>query len=442
VGTRLRRLLWSWWVWAAMAVVLLRVDSSGWAGVTAALAVVARLTERRVHPPRFGLDHEVGCDSVEFLATVAGATGTPFVAGNQVEMLHNGDAFYPRMLEDIRQAETSICIEAYIYWAGEVGTQFAAALDERAKAGVRVMALLDAVGAADIGDEILRTLEAHCEVAWYNPLRWRTIGSFNNRTHRKSLIIDGEIGYTGGAGIADHWRGQARNPSEWRDMQVRFAGPAVAGLQSGFAHNWQRTTGELISGGAFYPPVPECGPYAVQVILSSPETGGSNVQTLYYLSIAGARRSIVIANPYFVPDEVGLALLIDAARRGVAVRVMVSGIRNDNWLARVNGIALYGALLEAGIVVHEYDRSMLHHKVMVVDGVWMTIGTTNFDSRSFAHNEESNLAVFDAGIAGAFERQFAADLDACRGVTLEAWRKRGLLQQGGELIARFFEDQV
>jgi cardiolipin synthase len=442
LGTRLRRLLWSWWLWAVIAAVLLRADSQAWAGVTAGLAVVARLVERRVHPPRFGLDHEVECDSVEFLSAVAGATGTPFVEGNQVEMLHNGDAFYPRMLEDIRRAESSICIEAYIYWAGEVGMQFAAALDERARAGVRVMLLLDAVGAADIGDEILRTLEAHCDVAWYNPLRWRTIGSFNNRTHRKSLIVDGEIGYTGGAGIADHWRGQARNPREWRDVQVRFAGPAVAGLQSGFAHNWQRTTGELVSGAAYYPPVPDSGPYAVQVILSSPETGGSNVQTLYYLSIAGAHHSIVIANPYFVPDEVGLALLVDAARRGVAVRVMVSGIRNDNWLARVNGIALYGALLEAGVAMYEYDRSMLHHKVMVVDGAWLTIGTTNFDSRSFAHNEECNLSVFDAGIAGAFEAQYAADLDACRQVTLDDWRRRGWRQRTGELVARFFADQV
>jgi cardiolipin synthase len=225
-------------------------------------------------------------------------------------------------------------------------------------------------------------------------------------------------------------------------VQVRFAGPAVSGLQSGFAHNWQKTTGELISGAAYYPPLPACGPYSVQVILSSPETGGSNVQTLYYLSIACAHQSIVIANPYFVPDEVGLALLIDAARRGVAVRVMVSGMRNDNWLARVNGIALYGALLEAGIVVHEYDRSMLHHKVMVVDGVWMTIGTTNFDSRSFAHNEESNLSVFDAGIAKAFAAQFEADLGACREVTLDAWRRRGWLQRASELVARFFEDQV
>ena len=409
LATRLRRLFWSWWLWAGATAALVFFGHELWAGLTAVVAVLARLLERRVRPPRFGLDHDVAVDDDEFLATVAGATGTPFVSGNAVEVLHNGDAFYPRMLADIERATASITIEAYIYWAGEIGGRFATALDERARGGVRVMVLLDAVGAADIGDDILQVLEAHCQVAWYNPLRWRSIDRFNNRTHRKSLIIDGAVAYTGGAGIADHWRGQARTAEEWRDVQVRFAGPAVAGLQSGFAHNWQKTTGELISGPAYYPAIAPAGPYALQVILSSPETGGSNVQTLYYLAIICARRTIVIANPYFVPDEVGLELLVEAARRGVAVRVMVSGIRNDNRLARANSVALYGALLEAGVEVYEYNRSMLHHKVMVVDEEWMTIGTSNFDSRSFAHNEESNLSVFDAGLAAAFERRFAAD---------------------------------
>ncbi len=442
MATRVRRVLWSWWVWALAATALAVMGRNVWAGVSVAMAVLARLLERRVRPPRFGLDHDVGVGSDDYLATVAGATASPFIGGNSVEVLHNGDAFYPRMLEDIQRAQGSITIEAYIYWAGEIGAQFAAALAERAAAGVRVMVLLDAVGSADIGDEILHTLEQHCHVVWYNPLRWRTIASFNNRTHRKSLIIDGRVAYTGGAGIADHWRGQARTTDEWRDVQVRFAGPAVAGLQSGFAHNWQRTTGELVSGAAYYPAVEPAGPHQVQVILSSPETGGSNVQTLYYLAITCARHAILIANPYFVPDEVGLELLVDAARRGVAVRIMVSGSRNDNWLARANSIALYGGLLEAGIGVHEYNRSMLHHKVMVVDGRWLTIGTSNFDSRSFAHNEESNLSLFDAPLARAFEARFDLDMAACQQVTLARWRARGWRQRLAESVARIFEDQV
>lgn len=441
-GTHARRLFWSWWLWALAALTCAWLEWQVWAGVSAGVAVLARLLEPRVRAPRFGLDHEMAVDADGFVATVAGATGAPFIAGNTFEVLHNGDAFYPRMLADVRQAKASITIEAYIYWAGEIGGQFAAALDERARAGVRVMVLLDAVGAADIGDDILHTLEAQCHVAWYNPLRWRTIGSFNNRTHRKSLIVDGQVAYTGGAGIADHWRGQARTVDEWRDVQVRFAGPVVASLQSGFAHNWQRTTGELVSGAPYYPAIEACGPYALQVVLSSPETGGSHVQTLYYLAIACARHSILIANPYFVPDEVGLELLVEAARRGVTVRVMVSGTRNDNRLARANSVALYGPLLEAGIELHEYNRSMLHHKVMVVDGRWMTIGTTNFDNRSFAHNEESNLSVYDQGLARDYEQQFVLDLEACQRVTLEAWRARGWAQRLGESLARVFAEQV
>ncbi|MEP7119178.1 MAG: phosphatidylserine/phosphatidylglycerophosphate/cardiolipin synthase family protein [Acidobacteriota bacterium] len=441
--TRVRRAVWTWWAWGAAAVAMAARGHWGWAAARAGVATVARLLEPRAWPPRFGLDCDVAVASPEFLATLAGATGAPFVAGNSFELLHNGDAFYPRMLDDIRRARASICIEAYIYWAGEVGRQFAEALAERARAGVPVMILLDAVGAADIGDDIIAVLDtAGCRIAWYNPLALRTIGNYNNRTHRKSLILDGAIAYTGGAGIADHWRGDARGPDQWRDVQVRFCGPAAAGLQSGFAHNWQRTNSELVSGALYFPTVQPSGPHALQVVLSSPETGGSNVQTLYYLAIAGARHTIEIANPYFVPDEVALDVLVEAARRGVRVRVMVSGRRNDNWLARQNGISRYGRLLAAGIEILEYNRSMLHHKVMVVDGQWLTVGTTNFDNRSFAHNEESNLTLFDRTQAEAFVAVFERDTAACARVELDAWRRRGLWPRTQEAVARLFEDQV
>ncbi|MEZ5289443.1 MAG: phospholipase D-like domain-containing protein [Vicinamibacterales bacterium] len=439
----MRRLLWLWWPWAALAVALAARQRWGAAAVAAVVSTLARLVQPRSEAPRFGLDPDLPVDSPEFLATMAGATASPFLSGNSVEILHNGDAFYPRMLDDIAAARASIAIEAYIYWAGEVGLAFARALAERAGSGVRVMILLDAVGAADIGEDILTVLtEGGCHIAWYNPLRWRTLGSFNNRTHRKTLVVDGLVAYTGGAGIADHWRGQARGPGEWRDVMVRFSGPAVTGLQSGFAHNWQRSTGEVVHGGACYPPPVARGRHALQVILSSPETGGSNVQTMYYLAIACARRSILIANPYFVPDDVGLDLLVEAARRGVGVRVMVSGRRNDNWLARHNSVARYGALLEAGVEILEYNRSMLHHKVMVVDGHWLTVGTTNFDSRSFAHNEESNLTLVDAREAAAFTARFEEDLAACERVPLEAWRRRGLAARVWEAAAGVFADQV
>jgi cardiolipin synthase len=347
------------------------------------------------------------------------------------------------MLAAIEGAEASITIEAYIYWAGEIGRVFADAMAEQARTSCHVKILLDAIGSASIGPEILDVLEAGgCQVAWYNPIRWYTLGRFNNRTHRKSLIIDGRVAFTGGAGIADHWRGNARGPDEWRDMQIRLAGPAVVPLQTGFAHNWLQTTGELLSGEPYYPTLDASGRLAVQTLLSSPETGASNVRTMYYLSIVCARESIYIANPYFVPDPVAIETLIEARKRGVDVRVMVSGIRNDNWLARHNSVRLFGRLLAAGIEVQEFNRTMLHHKTMVVDRRWVTLGTANFDNRSFAHNEESNVCVFDSALAAQLHDIFLDDLAGCERLTHERWSRRGGWVRAQEFVASFLQEQV
>jgi cardiolipin synthase len=407
------------------------------------MAMVSYLIAPSALPPRFGLDHEFAVDSPEFVGTVAGASGCPFMPGNSVEFLNNGDAFYPPMLEAIETAQVSITVEAYIYWSGEIGRVFANALAGRARGGVKVKILLDAIGSASIGSDILDVLTTGgCQVAWYNPIRWYTLGRFNNRTHRKSLILDGRTAFTGGAGIADHWRGNARNPGEWRDMQIRLEGPAVVPLQTGFAHNWQKTTSELLSGDEYYPVIEPAGRLAVQTLLSSPETGGSSVRTMYYLSIVCARRSILIANPYFIPDPVAIDTLIDAKKRGVDVRIMVSGTRNDNWLARHNSVRLMGRLLEAGIEMLEYNRTMLHHKTMVVDGVWVTVGTTNFDNRSFAHNEESNVCFFDRSMAEQLHATFDEDVAACERVTLERWKRRGVWAHAQELVAAFLQEQA
>jgi len=365
------------------------------------------------------------------------------VKNNKITILNNGDEFYPAMLEAIGNARKTITMEAYIFWKGNIGRRFAQALADRRRAGVTVKLLLDAVGSASIGAEIEKILqESGCEVVWYNPIRLRTISRFNNRTHRKSLVVDGRIAFTGGAGIADHWTGNAQDPAHWRDIQIRLEGPDAFGLQTGFAQNWLDTTGELVSGEGFFPPYDAAGTMTALTILSTPEAGSSAVRIMYYLSIVSARHSIYIANPYFIPDDAATEILIDARHRGVDVKLMITGIHNDMRLSRYSSIHLYGKLLEAGIEIYEYNRTMLHQKTMVVDGIWSTVGTTNFDNRSFALNEESNVCVHDRRLAEQLEQIFMEDLKGCDQVTLEKWRHRGLKTRLFGAVCVFLKDQT
>jgi cardiolipin synthase len=407
------------------------------------MALVCYLIAPSESSPHFGLDHEFGVESDEFLHTITGATGVPFVDGNQLRILNNGDEFYPAMLRAIDAAEMSITVEAYIYWAGDIGLRFARALAAKAQQGIPVKILLDAIGSSTIGTDILQTLErGGCQLAWYNPIHWYTLGRFNHRTHRKSLVVDGRVGFTGGAGIADHWKGRAQSPEHWRDVQIRIDGPAVSPLQTGFAHNWLLSTGELVTGSTFYPAFEPAKGIQLQTIMSSPETGSSSVRMMYYLSIVCARKSILIANPYFVPDEAAVETLIDAHRRGVRVRIMVAGLHNDTWLVRHNSVRLYGPFLEAGVEILEFNHTMLHQKVMIVDGLWATIGTTNFDNRSFAHNEETSVCVRDADVAAQLERDFENDAARADRVQLDDWRRRGMLARASELVAWTLAEQV
>ena len=442
--TRGRRLLWSWWPWALAFLWAFKADAWWWAFGAAAMATVSYLIAPVESPPRYGLDHEFAVDSPEFLSTIAGATGVPFTQGNHLTVLNNGHEFYPAMLEAIARAQTSITIEAYIYWEGDTGRQFAQALAAKARAGVKVKILLDAVGSSSIGEDILSTLKSGgCQIAWYNPLKWYSIGRFNNRTHRKSLIVDGRVGFTGGAGIADQWLGYAQDVDHWRDVQIRIAGPAVTGLQTGFSQNWLERTHELVSGPEYYPSTDDAnGPHVAITLMSSPVTGASTVRIMYYLSIVAARRTLWIANPYFVPDAPAIDTLIEAKKRGVDVKIMVSGNHNDNWLSRQNSVRLYGRLLRAGIEIYEYDRTFLHHKTIMVDGVWGSVGTTNFDSRSFAHNEESNICFHDRALVDEMQDTFKEDLRFCTRVDAETWRKRGRFARAQEFVAAFFQEQV
>ena len=441
--THIRRLIWSWYPWAILSVYYID-QHQWWAALGVGLwAGVCSLSTLGEFPPQYGLDHGLVIGSEDFLNTMAGAAGVPFHVGNTLTLLNNGDRFYPAMLQDIELAEHSITIEAYIYWAGEIGLTFAKALAAAAQRGVRVKILLDAIGSQSIGNEIVKVLQdGGCHLAWYNPIRLTRLRRINNRTHRKSLILDGRVGYTGGAGIADHWTGDAHDDKHWRDLQIRIEGPAVRPLQTGFAHNWLECTGELVTGPAFYPVIEPAGPLALQTIMSSPETGASAARVMYFLAISAAQKTIDIANPYFVPDHVSIDLFRDAVKRGVRVRVMVAGSSNDTFVTRLNSLRLYGALLKAGVQMFEYNRTMMHHKVMVVDGLWSTVGTTNFDNRSFSHNEENNVCLSDESFARELTEMFERDLLVCDVVTLSGWKKRGLPLKTAEALASFVQDQV
>ena len=431
------------WPWAAVALMLVAAGRYGTAAPLLALSILLFLFAPRLARPACELDYPFGSDSADFLYTIQGATGTKIVESNRLAVHQNGDEFYPAMLGAVAKAEYSITMEQYILWAGEIGTRFAEAFAERAKAGVSVKLLVDAVGSATIGRRILTTLEeGGCQLAWYRPIRWFSPQRANRRNHRKSLIVDGRLAFTGGAGIGDHWLGNAEDRHHWRDTMIELEGPAVAALQTGFAQNWLETTGELLTGARYYPPAEVSGDVAAAAILSSPFSGVENATIMISLALLCARRNLYIANPYFVPGPEILEMLRDCRQRVVDVKVMVAGVSNDVWLARQNSVRLYGRLLEAGIEMYEYNRTMMHQKTMVVDDVWAVVATANFDNRSFALNEETSVCFYDQQMVDEMRRVFLADLAVCEKVDLERWRRRGIWARAGEVLSSFLQDQV
>jgi cardiolipin synthase len=433
----------AWWAWIAFAILLAEAGKHIGAVIAGAIGFLFYHVTPESHPAVYALEAEFSAESAEFRSTMAGATGMPLVEGNRVEILNNGDEFYPEMLDAIENARVSITMEQYIFWDGEVGLRFAEALAGKARAGIPVKLLLDAIGSAVLGSDIFEILAAGgCEVAWFHPIHWYTLHRANCRDHRKSLIVDGRVAFTGGSGIADHWLGHAAGPSEWRDVQIMVEGPAVLAQQTGFVQNWLVTTGEILGGHRYFPEPRKAGPVAIRTILSSPSVGAGAAGTMYLIALQCARRSIRIANPYFIPDSRVIAMLARAVQRGVAVQIMLAGRRNDSWWARENSLRLYRGLLEAGVEIYEYQPTMLHQKTMVIDSVWATVGTTNFDNRSFALSEETNICFEDPRLVAKLEQVYDQDLAACVPVRLDDWKRRGLWQEVKEGLASLIEEQM
>ena len=382
-------------------------------------------------------------DDPQFTRAMSGLLGPPLLPGNAVTILLNGDEIFPAMLEAIRGAQRTITFETFIYWRGRIGREFAEALAERARAGVRVHVLLDFVGSHKMDPELLELIRrAGAEVEKFHPLNWYHISRINNRTHRKLLIVDGRVGFTGGVGIADEWSGHAQDERHWRDTHFRIEGPAVVQMQAAFMTNWIKTRSQVEHTEDYFPALREAGSHFAQIFHSSPQEGSEDIRLMYLLSIAAARRRILLEQAYFVPDDLTTELLVAALHRGVQLEIVVPGPRIDHKAVRRASRSRWGPLLEAGARIYEFQPTNLHSKIMTVDGLWSSVGSTNFDNRSFRLNDEANLNIHDADFATRLEKIIAADKARSREITLDEWRRRPWTEKLRERAAGLLRSQM
>lgn len=378
-----------------------------------------------------------------FFPTVEAYTAAPIVAGNRVEFLLNGEEIFPALIEAIQSARKTITYAQYFYEDGPVSRDIAVALGERCLAGVGVNVLLDAFGSLGIPTEYVDTMRRlGCHVEFFRPLGPLAWHRANNRNHRRILVVDGRLGWTGGSGVSRKWMGNGRTEDHWRDTDVRVEGPIVEYLQGAFADNWLEATGIVLGGDAYFPrPLPAVGTVNAQIVRSSPAGGSAAMYTTFLLAMSAARRSIYIANPYLVPDDRMADALLAAVKRGVKVVVLAPGTIDHN-IVRQASRGKWGRMLRGGVQIYEYLPALLHAKMMVIDGVWATVGSTNLDNRSFALNDELNLIVYDAPTAQRLETILKEDLTYARQVDYRRWRARGFIDRLMELLSTPFRDQL
>ena len=385
----------------------------------------------------------VALDDPRFSRELGLLLGPPFIAGNRHQALLNGERIFPPMLEAIRGARSSITFETYIYWSGDIGRAFAQALAERARQGVKTHVLLDWIGSAKMDDALLQQMtDAGVQVRKFHPPHWSHLGRLNNRTHRKLLVVDGRIAFTGGVGIAAPWTGNAQDPEHWRDTHFQVEGPVVAQMQAVFLDNWIKATGEALHGDLYFPALEPVGAARAQMFSSSPSGGSESMQLMYLFAITAASRSIDLSASYFVPDELASRALVEAMRRGVRLRIVVPGEHIDSDTVRSASRARWGPLLEAGAVIAEYAPTMYHCKVMIVDGLLVSVGSTNFDTRSFRLNDEATLNILDAAFAAEQTATFERDLARSRPMSLAEWQRRPWRERLGERLASLLGAQL
>ena len=383
-----------------------------------------------------------------FFPTIAAHTDAPILGGNKIELLLNGEQTFPAMLKAIRAARKSITYAQYLYQEGAIAYELAEAFAERCRAGLTVKLLLDSHGGSKIPEDIPQLLtDAGCQLEWFRRVKlfqfitpWELL-NYNYRNHRRILVIDGTFGFTGGHGVAEAWTGDGRTEGKWRDTDVRVEGPIVQQLQAAFVESWRDTTGHVLGGDLYFPPLKPVGKVNAQIVKSSPLGGTYESYMLLLLSISSARKSIHLSNPYFLPDERMQEALLNAVKRGVSVVVLTPG-KIDHKLVYWASRRGFEPLLLGGIQIYEYQVALMHAKTMVVDGVWAHVGTTNLDNRSFALNEEINLIAYDRAVAGELETAFAADLKHSKRLTYEAWKARPWREKFLELFTIPLKEQL
>jgi len=383
-----------------------------------------------------------------FFPTVEAYTDAPIIGGNRIDVLLNGDETFPVILREIKAARATITFAQYFFEDGSIARELAEAFAERCRAGVSVAILLDSFGAGSAPSEVIGTMkDGGCRVEYFRRIEpegiifpWKLL-RYNYRSHRRILVIDGKVGFTGGYGISEAWTGNGRTPNHWRDTNVRIEGPAVKFLQAAFAESWLKTTGVAIGGDSYFPSLEPRGNVPAQIVKSSPLGGSFQNYMLFLLSINSAKKSILITNPYFIPDDVMTEALVKAAARGVRVRILLPG-KIDSPLTYTVSRGQYGPLLLGRVQIFEYQACLLHAKTMVVDDTWATIGSTNLDNRSFALNQELNLTVYDRAVALRLEQIFEDDLKFSKEISYEEWNSRGILERVLDLFAFPVKEQL
>lgn len=389
------------------------------------------------------VEHRYAVSDPQFRREMSVLLGPAIVRGNQVTALQNGNEIFPAMLLAIRSAQTSITFETFIYWSGEIGDAFSQALSERASAGVPVSVILDWVGSTKMEQSLLDSMQAAgVQLHRYRPLNWYNLGRMNNRTHRKLLVVDGRIGFTGGVGIADQWTGDGGDPNHWRESHFLIEGPAVAQLQAAFNDNWIKTTGQVLNGPSYFPALQEKGEMDAHVFIASPASGSESMHLMYLLAIAAAEATIDLAASYFVPDRLLIKALVAARGRGVRVRILLPGPHMDALTVKIASKADWGELLQAGAEIYVYQPTMLHTKLLVIDAEFVSVGSTNFDIRSIRLNDEASLNIYNSDFATRMTAVFEADLLEAEPFSLARWERRPLRQKIAEKILLPIKSQL